>query len=493
MAKLWETTKAGALDPGVDAFLSSVNVDQRLLAVDIEGSIAHATMLGERGIIGKETASSLAKALSALAVQAEEGSLVVDPAAEDVHSFVENELTARLGDAGRALHAGRSRNDQVALDLRLWLRRASAELRGALKDALVALADLASSNLDTIMPGYTHLQRAQPVTFAYHLLAWCAALERDYGRFEDAAVRADESPLGACALAGTGLPVDREATASALGFARPSPNCMDAVADRDACVEFASACATLLMHLSRYCEEITLWSSYEFGFIKLGSSCSTGSSVMPQKRNPDPAELIRGKAGRAYGALVSLLVMQKGLALAYDRDLQEDKAAVFDAADTALGCVRTFATMVSAIEPKPDRMRAAAEEGCLWAADAAEYLVIKRGVPFRTAYAAGRALVEACESARSGGAFGKCPAISGLLAALGDSGLAALHSAWQGTDPGDLARYVRLDACVARRDQTGGPAPSAVAAQIAALRAFVAGKSGTASPAVKKEEAVVGA
>jgi argininosuccinate lyase len=486
MAKLWETSKDGGLDPGIDAFLSSVNVDQRLLAVDIEGSIAHAAMLGRRGVIPAAQADSLAKALAALAVQAEEGSLAVDPKAEDVHSFVEGELTARIGDAGRALHAGRSRNDQVALDLRLWLRRAQAELRSAITDALRAIAELAAAHTETIMPGYTHLQRAQPVTFAYHLMAWAAALERDHGRLEDAARRADECPLGSCALAGTGLPVDREDTAAALGFARPSPNCMDAVADRDACVEFASACATLLMHLSRYCEEICLWSSYEYGFVKLGSSCSTGSSVMPQKRNPDPAELIRGKAGRAYGDLVSLLVMQKGLPLAYDRDLQEDKASVFDAFDTALSCVSSFATMVSAIAPNPDRMRAAAESGCLWAADAAEYLVIRKAVPFRTAYAAGRELVLAWESARKGGAFGRSPAIAGLLAALGDAGLAALHPAWQGTDPGDLSRYLRLDACVERRDQVGGPAPKAVEAQLDALREFIAVKAapvGAAAPA----------
>jgi len=476
MAKLWETSKDGGLDPGIDAFLSSVDVDQRLLAADIEGSIAHAAMLGRQGILPEAAAAELGRALAALAVQAEEGSLAVDPKAEDVHSFVEAELTARVGDPGRAVHAGRSRNDQVALDLRLWLRSASAELRGAVLEALGALCDLAAANVGTIMPGYTHLQRAQPVTFAYHLLAWCAALERDYGRLADAAARADECPLGACALAGSGLPLDREGVAAALGFARPSPNCMDAVADRDACVELASACATLLMHLSRYCEEICLWTSYEFGFVKLGPSCSTGSSVMPQKRNPDPAELIRGKAGRAYGDLVALLVMQKGLPLAYDRDLQEDKAAVFDAADTALACVRAFATMVSAIAPVPERMRAAAEEGCLWAADAAEFLVRERGVPFRTAYAAGRALVLAWESARRGGAFGASPSVAGLLAALGEAGLAALHPAWQGVDSGALARYLRLEACVGRRDGVGGPAPEAVEVQLAYLRSFVASR-----------------
>jgi argininosuccinate lyase len=478
MAKLWDTSASGSgtgLDPEIDKFLSSTSVDQRLLPEDLEGSIAHAAMLGERGILPKATADELGRGLAALAVGAEEGTLVVDPTAEDIHSFVEAELTARMGDVGRSLHAGRSRNDQVALDLRLWLRKASREARNALLDSLGALCELASRNANSLMPGYTHMQRAQPVTFAHHLLAWCAALERDYGRFEDADRRADESPLGACALAGTGLPVDREATAAALGFSRPSRNSMDAVADRDACVEFASAAATMLMHLSRYCEEIVLWASAEFGFVAVDQSCSTGSSVMPQKRNPDPAELIRGKSGRAYGDLVALLVMQKGLPLAYDRDLQEDKELVFDAGDTATSCAAAFARLVKALEPKLERMREAAEDGCLWAADAAEFLVLK-GVPFRTAYAAGRKLVEARAAAAGPAKLGRSPAVGAVIADLGAEGLSSLHPAWKSVDPGELSRYLALDECIARRDLVGGPSPARTRLEIERLNAFVAEK-----------------
>lgn len=479
MAKIWETSKGGSgLDPEIDAFLSSTSVDRRLLPEDLEGSMAHAAMLGKVGILPKATADALGRGLAALAAASEAGSLVVDPGAEDIHSFVEAELTASMGDVGRSLHAGRSRNDQVALDLRLWLRRASREARSALLDAIEACCELASHNIGSLMPGYTHMQRAQPVTFAHHLLAWCAALERDYGRFEDADDRADESPLGACALAGTGLPVDREATAAALGFSRPSRNSMDAVADRDACVEFSAAAATLLMHLSRYCEEIVLWASAEFAFVSVDQSCSTGSSVMPQKRNPDPAELIRGKSGRAFGDLVALLVMQKGLPLAYDRDLQEDKSLVFDSGDTATACARAFARLVQALEPKVDRMRQAAEDGCLWAADAAEFLVL-RGVPFRTAYAAGRKLVEARAAAAGPSRLGRSPAAGAVIADLGAAGLAALHPAWQGVDTGELSRYLALDACIARRDLVGGPAPARVKAEIERLRGFVQDRRGS--------------
>jgi argininosuccinate lyase len=476
MAKLWETSKSGgALDPMIEKFLSSITFDNRLLPEDIEGSIAHAAMLGDKGILPKPIAEELGRGLAALAVGAEEGTLVVDPLSEDIHSFVEAELTARMGDVGRSLHAGRSRNDQIAVDIRLWLRKRSSELRSGLLDAIEAVCELASGHVGTLMPGYTHLQRAQPVTFAHHLAAWCAALERDYGRLEDADRRADESPLGACALAGTGLPIDREATAAALGFARPTRNSMDSVADRDALVEFAAATATLQMHLSRFCEEIVLWASAEFGFVSVDQSCSTGSSVMPQKRNPDPAELIRGKAGRAYGDLIGLLVIQKGLPLAYGTDLQEDKELVFDAADTAIGCVRAFGRLVQALHPRPERMREAAEDGCLWAADAAEFLVL-RSVPFRTAYAAGRKLVEARAEAAGPARLGRSPMVGAVIADLGAEGLAALHPAWAGVDPGELSRYLSLDACVERRDLVGGPAPSRASGEIERLREFIARK-----------------
>jgi argininosuccinate lyase len=483
--KLWDSggerrdgaAAAPGLDPLVDAFLSSTSVDSRLLSEDLRGSRAHAAMLGRQGILSPEVAASLDAGLAALEEEAASavrgGATLVDPGAEDVHSWVEAELTGRLGEAGKALHAGRSRNDQVALDLRLWLRGASLDLRRGIAGLIGALCDLAEGHATTIMPGYTHLQRAQPVSLAHHLLAWCAALERDLGRFADAAARADECPLGACALAGTGLPIDREATALSLGFSRPGRNSMDDVADRDACVEFAAAGATLLMHLSRYCEEIILWSSAEFGFMKIGPSCSTGSSVMPQKRNPDPAELIRGKSGRAYGALVNLLVIQKGLPLAYNRDLQEDKAAVFDAAETALAAVRAFSLLARALEPQPERMRAAAEDGCLWAADAAEFLVL-RGVAFRTAYVAGRKLVEAWIRRMEEGGRGTDPGAAALLGGLGTEGLAALHPAWGGVEAAELASWLSLEACLGRRDLPGGPAPARVQAEIGRLRAWLA-------------------
>lgn len=476
MVKLWETSPS-VLDPGLESFLSSLSVDAGILREDLQGSIAHASMLGERGILPKATAAELVAELRRMESEAVAGRLEIDPSAEDVHSFVEATLTARLGEAGKSLHAGRSRNDQVALDLRLRLRRYSAELRLAILDALDAFLGLAKEHLDTVMPGYTHLQRAQPVSFAHHLLAWAAALERDLGRLEDADRRADECPLGSCALAGTGLPIDRELSAESLGFSRPSRNTMDAVADRDAATEFASACALIAMHLSRFGEELCLWASAEYGFISLAPTVSTGSSVMPQKRNPDPAELIRGKAGRSYGALLNLLVLQKGLPLAYDRDLQEDKAAVFDAAETAIASVRALATLVKGIEVQSDRMRAAAEEGCLWAADAAEFLVL-RGVPFRTAYAAGRRLVEAWRSAASGGGWGRVPAVSGLIARPGPAGLEALHPAWKGVLPVEIAPYLSLEACLGRRDLPGGPAPQRCAREIERLLTLVAEKRG---------------
>lgn len=462
MAKLWEVGSSG-LDPRVDAFLSSVAVDGRLLPEDLEGSIAHARMLGAQGILPSASAKALVSELETLRAESAAGSLVPDPKAEDVHSFVEGELTRRLGDAGKAVHAGRSRNDQVAVDLRLFLKKAFLRARSGVLSAMTSILDLAEGHTAALMPGYTHLQRAQPVTFAFHLLAWCAALERDAGRFADALARADECPLGSGALAGSGLPLDREAVAADLGFARPSRNAMDATADRDACVEYAAAASTLLMHLSRFCDEIVLWSSEEFGFVKVGPACSTGSSIMPQKRNPDTAEVIRGKAGRVFGGLVNLLVLQKGLPLAYGRDLQEDKEALFDVVDTVDGCLQAFAILVRSLEPNPARMREAARSGFLEATDIAELLVLK-GIPFRSAYGAAKQAVLTCLS------LGLRPAD------LSDSDLAGISPlfAKAGIRAEDLAAYLDLDACVSRRNVTGGPAPQRTRAEIARLRAFTA-------------------
>jgi argininosuccinate lyase len=466
--RLWAGVKdaagvagASGLDPELDRFMSSLAVDSRLLEEDLEGSVAHASMLGQTGILDAVTAKSLVGGLEGLLAEARAGKLTVDPAAEDVHSYVENELTARLGDAGRSLHAGRSRNDQVALDLRLWLRKANKATRQAILDLLDTVLDLARGNLETIMPGYTHLQRAQPVTFAHHLLAWAAALERDFGRFADADARADECPLGAGALAGTSLPIDRETVSRALRFARPTRNSMDTVADRDAAVEYCAAAATLAMHLSRFGEELCLWAGPEYGFIQLSDSVSTGSSMMPQKRNPDPAELVRGKAGRVFGALVNMLTTQKGLPLAYDRDLQEDKEAVFDAAATVLGSLRALAAFLRGVEPRHEAMAAAASGGFVWATDAAELLVGK-GVPFRTAYAAAKGLVEACRE-------------RGLEdpASLESSTLAAVHPVFGEIGPAALAARFAPAAIVAARDLVGGPAPARCATEIERLAAWL--------------------
>ncbi len=459
--RLWETSPSG-LDPRVDAFLSSLAVDSRLLEVDLKGSAAHAAMLGKQGIIPDASSKALTQALAAMLAEAGSGALKADGASEDVHSFIEQELTRRLGDSGKAVHAGRSRNDQVALDMRLYLRSAFGEAVDGIRDVLGALCDLASANVETCMPSYTHMRRAQPSTLAFHLLAWCAALERDLGRFSDAAARADECPLGSAAVAGSGLPLDREAVAKALGFARPSRNAMDATADRDACVEYAAASSTLLMHLSRFCEEIILWSSAEFGFLDIKDSCTTGSSIMPQKRNPDVAELIRGKTGRVFGSLVSLLTLQKGLPLGYDRDLQEDKVAVFDLRDTIAGVLPAFAALVEALVPKPAAMAAALESGHPEATDLAELLVVK-GVPFRDGYAATKSAVAVATAA-------------GLrLTSLSDADLAKASDAFSraGIKAADLATYLAPAACVARRNLVGGPAPVRTAEEIARLRKFV--------------------
>jgi argininosuccinate lyase len=459
--KLWETTPSG-LDPRVDSFLSSNAVDSRLLEVDLQGSAAHAAMLGEQGILSQSKSNALAQALAAMLAEAQSGTLKPNPEAEDVHSYIEQELTRRLGDAGKSVHAGRSRNDQVALDMKLYLRQAFREAQGGILNAIGALCDLAAAHVETYMPAYTHMRRAQPSTLAFHVLAWCAALERDYGRFADAAERADECPLGSAAVAGSGLPLDREAVSAALGFSRPTRNAMDSTADRDACVEYAAAASTLSMHLSRFCEEIILWSSSEFGFMDISNECSTGSSIMPQKRNPDVAELIRGKTGRVFGSLVSLLTIQKGLPLGYDRDLQEDKAAVFDVRDTLAGVLPAFAALIEALRPKPDAMAAALQTGYAEATDLAELLVTK-GVPFRDAYAATKAAIAIATEKNM------------PLFALTDADLVRATDAFSRTriKAADLHDYLRPAACVARRNLIGGPAPERVHEELARLRNFV--------------------
>jgi argininosuccinate lyase len=378
----------------------------------------------------------------------------VDPAAEDIHSFIEGVLTDRLGDAGRMVHAGRSRNDQVALEFRLYLKPVVPELRWELTGTIRALLEKAEEYADAVMPGYTHLQRAQPVTAGHHLVAWSAALERDRSRFADALTRLDECPLGAGALAGSGLPLDREATANALGFARPTLNAMDSVADRDFALELSAACAVTMIHLSRFCEDVVLWASEEFKFINLAESWSTGSSIMPQKKNPDFAELIRGKAGRTTGNLVTLLTLLKGLPYAYDKDLQEDKESLFDSLDTVKICLTIFRGMMGSVAFNRERMEAACIGGFLEATDAAEYLV-RRGLPFRKAHETAALLVRDC--------------IAGGQRSIIERTLPELKARSELFEA-DVYQALRPAACVAARNLPGGPAPGEVRRQIGELR-----------------------
>jgi argininosuccinate lyase len=469
MGKLWQKAGGGeGLHPDVESFLSSLSVDSRLLREDIECSIAHAEMLGAKGILPSSDAAALSATLRAMLEEAGSGALVVDPGSEDVHSFIESELTKRLGDIGKAVHAGRSRNDQVAVAFRLHAKRAFANTKRLLLEAIQSVLDKATPHTATIMPGYTHLQRAQPVTLAHHLLAWCAALERDCDRLESGLERADESPLGSAALAGSGLPIDRGMTSSALGFARPSRNTMDAVSDRDFCVDYASACASIMSHLSRACEDIALWTSTEYGFVRISDAASTGSSIMPQKRNPDPAELIRGKSARVLGDLQALLVLQKGLPYAYDRDLQEDKSLFFDVEDTMSGVLKAFAILVHAIEPNVERMRNAVLDGYLEATDVAE-LLVKKGQPFRIAYQASKSLVQACVE--------KGVRFSGFS---GDD-ILAVHPAFGEIEltQEEFRAYIDPWACVERRNQTGGPAQERTTEEIARLSSFVSAGLGS--------------
>jgi len=458
MKKLWETG-APALDPKAEAFLSSLSVDKALLPEDIEGSLAHAAMLGAQGILPSERSAALVAALSDMLREAASGSLAAGGEAEDVHSFVEAELTRRLGEVGRSVHAGRSRNDQVALDLRLYLRKAFERAERGIKACILSIAELAERHTHTLMPAYTHMRRAQPISLAFHLAAWCAALERDASRFVDAWRRADECPLGSGAVAGSGLSLDRDATAAALGFSRPSRNAMDATADRDACVDYAASASTLLMHLSRYCEEIILWTGAEYGFAELSPSCSTGSSIMPQKRNPDVAELIRGKSAGAFGGLMALLTLQKGVPLGYARDMQEDKAIVFELVKTVDGCLEAFALLVAALIPKPENMRAALDEGFVEATDLAELLVMK-GIPFRDAYGATKAAIAAAEGA------GK------RLHELSEEELECASPAFAqaGLEPDTLKAWLDPAACVDRRSHIGGPAPATVERELRRLK-----------------------
>ena len=456
MEKLWAGRSAGALDKYADELNSSIGIDKRMYKQDIQGSIAHAGMLAKCGIITPDEGAQLIEGLGGILADLESGALEIDTAAEDIHSFVEAELTSRLGDVGKKLHTARSRNDQVALDVRMYLRDECKEAVALIKDVISALCHVAEQHQHTIMPGYTHLQRAQPVTFAHHLLAYGMMLARDISRLNDAAKRMNLSPLGVAALAGTTHPIDRSVTAEALGFDGYSLNSMDAVSDRDHCVELCADLSILMMHLSRLSEELILWSSWEFKFIELSDQFTTGSSIMPQKKNSDMAELVRGKTGRVYGDLTTLLVMLKGLPLAYNKDMQEDKEAVFDAFDTAKLCLTVYAPMIATMKVNEDNMLAAAKGGFINATDLADYLA-KKGVPFRTAYKLTGQIVADC--AKSG------KALEDLT--LGE------YKVYSDVFDDGLYDAISLKNCVARRVSAGGAAPANLKAQFEYLRGVI--------------------
>ncbi len=394
--KLWTGRFSKEIDKKTNDFNSSIPFDARMYREDITGSMAHATMLGAQGINSKEDTDQILEGLQGILDDIDSGKLVIDPNAEDIHTFVEGELTSRIGQAGKRLHTSRSRNDQVALDDRLTIKTECDKLIPQLKELVSILCKQALKYNEAIMPGYTHMQRAQPIVFGHHLLAYTEMFLRDISRLEDAKARMmSQCPLGSGALAGTTYDIDREMTAKALGFAGPSKNSLDGVSDRDFCVEFASALSLVMVHLSRFSEEIILWCSWEFRFVELDDAFSTGSSIMPQKKNPDIAELVRGKSGRVFGDLTTLLTVMKGLPLAYNKDMQEDKEAIFDAFDTVKMCLTAFNPMIETWKVHPENMRKAAAAGFINATDCADYLV-GRGLPFRDAYKCTGELVALC-------------------------------------------------------------------------------------------------
>lgn len=395
MSKLWGGRFQKSTDTLTDDFNSSIHFDQRMYRQDIQGSIAHGKMLGKQGIIPQKDAELIQKALLEILADIENGKVEFDVAAEDIHMNVEQILIGRIGDVGKKLHTGRSRNDQVALDMRMYVREEIKDISGLIINLQKALLNIAKEHTKTIMPGYTHLQKAQPITFAHHVMAYVEMFKRDKQRLEDVNKRVNVLPLGSGALAGTTYPLDREYVAKELGFDSVSLNSLDGVSDRDFCIELLSALSILMMHISRFSEEIILWCSHEFGFIELDDAFSTGSSIMPQKKNPDIAELARGKTGRVYGSLMSLLAMMKSLPLAYNKDMQEDKEPVFDAIDTVKMCLPVFTDMISTMKVNKDRMRLGAKGGFTNATDLADYLV-KKGIAFRDAHAIVGKIVFSC-------------------------------------------------------------------------------------------------
>ncbi len=461
MDKMWAGRFSKALNAEADDFNSSIRFDGRMVFEDMKGSRAHAAMLARQGILTEEECKQIVDGLSAIEKDLQSGALAIDPAAEDVHMFVEAELTKRIGNAGKRLHTARSRNDQVALDVRLYLRGQIKRIQSEILNLMEAIAQKADENRDAIVPGYTHLQRAQPIVFAHQLLAYAMMLNRDFDRLGDCARRMNLSPLGACALAGTTYPTDRAYAASLLGFDGITLNSIDSVSDRDFCVELLSDLSLIMMHLSRFSEEIILWSSWEFKYIELDDSYTTGSSIMPQKKNADMAELVRGKTGRVYGDLIGTLTMLKGLPLAYNKDMQEDKESVFDAVDTVLACLHIFTPMIATMKTLPDNMLRAAKKGFINATDLADYLT-KKGMPFRTAYKTVGQIV------------GQCVASDRVLEDLS----LAEYKEHSPLFEEDLFEEISLVTCVQKRISAGGTGPQSVDMQIRFISDFVSAHRG---------------
>lgn len=456
MDKMWAGRFSKALDKEADDFNSSIHFDCKMFKQDITGSIAHAQMLAKQGIISAEEMETLVEGLGGILDDINSGNLEIDMEAEDIHMFVEAELTKRVGDVGKKLHTARSRNDQVALDIRMYLRDESEEVIELINNLLLAISQKAEANKSVIMPGYTHLQRAQPITFAHHLLAYAMMFTRDVTRIKDAVKRMNLSPIGCCALAGTTFNTDRYFEAEKLGFDGITLNSLDGVSDRDFCVELMSAFAVVMMHLSRFSEEIILWSSLEFSFVELDDAYTTGSSIMPQKKNSDIAELVRGKTGRVYGDLMALLTTLKGLPLAYNKDMQEDKEAIFDSIETVKKCLKNFAPMIATMNVKADNMYKAAQGGFINATDLADYLA-KKGLPFRSAYKIVGQIVAYCIQNNK----------------VLDTVSMEEYKKFSDVFEEDLYNEISLETCVNKRTSAGGTGPQSVEKQIKFIKDFI--------------------
>ena len=456
MEKMWAGRFAKELDAAANDFNSSIRFDSKMFREDIRGSMAHAAMLGAKGIIPASSSEKIIETLGEILADIEAGKLDFDMNAEDIHMFIEAELTKRIGDIGKQLHTARSRNDQVALDLKMYMKTRTDEVIGLVKDVMEVLLTLAKEHKGTIMPGYTHLQRAQPVTFGHHMMAYAMMFSRDLIRLKNAKALMNTSPLGSCALAGTTYDTDRDMVAKELGFAGVALNSLDGVSDRDYCVELSSCFAIIMMHLSRLCEEVIMWSSWEFKFIDLDDSYSTGSSIMPQKKNPDMAELIRGKTGRVYGDLMGILTVLKGIPLAYNKDMQEDKESIFDSVETVSACLSIAAPMLATMKVNKENMYRAASGGFINATDCADYLV-KKGMPFRTAYKIVGQSVAMCISEKT---------------TLEELPIEKYKEMSELFDE-DIYEAINLETCVAKRISKGGTNVASVEMQIEYIESFL--------------------